>query len=1482
MFKNKLLLLLSIVIILFIIPHAFAQENVTDSAADASTIANNFYFDSNAPHDHGEGTVDNPYKELRDGRILDNSVIHLKNGEYDYSQLNTHTNISFIGEDSLKTVIHGDGKTLVVNKQITLTNITVSNLNIINQGNLFAENVIFINSTANGEDSQGGAIYCSRESYNVYVTNCSFINNYADFGGAIYLNGGILDIYDCIFVNNTASHYGGAIACDSSSDSYSKVTVEKSRFINDFSLSDAGGALYLYSSNFKGEDLIISSCNATFGGAICSLRSYVTLTTIRVYNNTAKYDGGVIYQIYGNLSIEGSNLILNHAQNGGGIYCDNLENIKLNFVSFINNTAYKSAGAIYLLACNDSGITNCFYINNTALENNDILKQDNLSLILLRTNYTLYQTQFDNTNIPKNYTSPLTPVKNQKNGGNCWAFAALGALESAILKASGEVIDLSEENMKNLASTFSHYGWQMDTNEGGYAEMSLGYLSSWLGPVLESQDPYEDTSFLSPVLESILHVQNIVYLKRSSLNDLDSIKQAIMNYGGVFSPIFMAAHYDSQARNFVQYYRGSLPQNHAVVLVGWDDNFYIPGAPGKGAWIAKNSWGENWGDNGYFYVSYYDTSCLKVNENMGGFAFILNDTIKYDKNYQYDIAKTDYFFNTTNTVWYKNIFTSTDNEYLAAVSTYFEKDTRWELSVSVNDILKVKKSGNSKAGYYTLPLDEFIPLNAGDKFEIMFKISVNGDAGVPISEIISLNNYVYHENISYISYDGKNWKDLFNLVWLYPDHIYFSQVACIKAFTILQDIGTNITLSITNISGTDAEITACVLNQWGYPVDTGNVTFTFGGETYTVSLKNGIAKTDIQLKSGNITAEFNSTGYNSSKIVCEIHYPFLKTDITLNITGDYNPVNITAEIVDENGSHVKSGSVLFDICGRKYNVSVLNGYAKLENINMDLLNSTVLAYYSDLFYYNSSHANKTHVISKLETWMYLDISANEANNPVEVTAYIFDLNNQTVNSGYVTFVMSGSIYNVKVNNGVAKTNHTFTELGMNGINVIYEDTYRYNSSACNEVVNVSKMKVNLTFDLKIDGNNAFFYISIDDCVRGFEIYMYVKDKVYHYASTQGIVLSELLNLDKGLYNYTAKLNSPIYESDDIVGEFNIVYQDTQIIASDATVYYNGNYSVILNDNSGNLLAYRDVYLTVNGQTYKKRTDDKGVAVFNLPLPVKNYAARINFIGDDEYLQSYLNVNINMKSTVTFSLSSYTLNSKYTAILYDSNGELLVKKPVKIFLNGVTYNLNTDSKGQIALNINLNPGNYKVEVTNTVTGEVQTHNIKVVKRITENKAVTMYYGAGKLYKVRVCNDSCKFTKGLKVSFKINGKTYYRYTDEKGYASLKINQKPGTYTVTAQYKGFKVSNKITVKSTIITKDIKVKKSKSIKFTAKLVNKNGKILKNKKITFKFKGKTYHIKTNKNGNAVLKINKKYKKGKYTITSKYGNLKIKNSIRII
>ena len=182
----------------------------------------------------------------------------------------------------------------------------------------------------------------------------------------------------------------------------------------------------------------------------------------------------------------------------------------------------------------------------------------------------------------------------------------------------------------------------------------------------------------------------------------------------------------------------------------------------------------------------------------------------------------------------------------------------------------------------------------------------------------------------------------------------------------------------------------------------------------------------------------------------------------------------------------------------------------------------------------------------------------------------------------------------------------------------------------------------------------------------------------------------------------------------------------------------------------------------------------------------------------------------------------------------------------------------------------------------MTGEVKTHKITVLDRLSQNKDVTMYYGAGKYYKVKVLDDYGQPAEGVKVNIKIGSTTKTVTVDENGYASLKITQKPGKYSVTVAYKGFKVSNKVTVKTTLVTKNIAVKKGKTIKFTAKLLNSNGKILKNKKVTFKFSGKTYKIKTNSKGIATLKVtNKKLKVGKYTVKTTYGKLTNSNKITI-
>ena len=136
-------------------------------------------------------------------------------------------------------------------------------------------------------------------------------------------------------------------------------------------------------------------------------------------------------------------------------------------------------------------------------------------------------------------------------------------------------------------------------------------------------------------------------------------------------------------------------------------------------------------------------------------------------------------------------------------------------------------------------------------------------------------------------------------------------------------------------------------------------------------------------------------------------------------------------------------------------------------------------------------------------------------------------------------------------------------------------------------------------------------------------------------------------------------------------------------------------------------------------------------------------------------------------------------------------------------------------------------------------------------------------------------------GKIVTFKVNGKTYKVKTDKNGYATLSLKLKAKSYTITAEFNGTKVSNKIIVKPVLTTKITFSKKTKKTKFTAKLINTKGKPVKGKKITFKIKGKKYKIKTNKKGIAILNIKLKLKKGTHKVYTIYGKSKVVNKIKV-
>ena len=183
----------------------------------------------------------------------------------------------------------------------------------------------------------------------------------------------------------------------------------------------------------------------------------------------------------------------------------------------------------------------------------------------------------------------------------------------------------------------------------------------------------------------MMYMTNLIPPRKNS-TDNDLLKEAILKYGAVG-----IAYYGTNVLPYVngssQYVPDNIGPNHGVALIGWDDNypkenFYIT-PPSDGAWIIKNSWGETVGDNGYYYISYYDTTFATAMES---YAFILNNTVPYNKNYQVNVMGALGFLDVSNE--YKNIYEAFDDDLIAGVGTYFNQSGAFRLKKEISLLLK--------------------------------------------------------------------------------------------------------------------------------------------------------------------------------------------------------------------------------------------------------------------------------------------------------------------------------------------------------------------------------------------------------------------------------------------------------------------------------------------------------------------------------------------------------------------------------------------------------------------------------------------------------------------------------------------------------------------------------------------------------------------------------------------------------------------------
>ncbi len=373
------------------------------------------------------------------------------------------------------------------------------------------------------------------------------------------------------------------------------------------------------------------------------------------------------------------------------------------------------------------------------------------------------------TNIPSSYDSRdagvITSIKDQGITGSCWAFGALKSLEASSISQGLSVLEETDYSESHLSwysyiplkdSTHPLYGDYIDTsglsdadlyNMGGSAYLSLFTLANWWGAVKESDALFSaaSTSQLKSMAASMrnqpdsFRFQSEVQLKAANCYDSaisgvsrSKIKEAIMEHGA----LDVALYYDNsniyQDEDITSIYQNEYDSsyaNHCVTIIGWDDDFNtFSSKPRKsGAWLIANSYGEDSGMDGYFWLSYYDTSICEV------FSFEAQEADTYDTNFQYDGLGWYQGYYDIDDISIANIFTNktATPQSICAASFYTygnEQEYRIELYRNVTGYHPLNgepvsictTSGTAEwAGYHTIPLENSIAVAPGESFSIV-------------------------------------------------------------------------------------------------------------------------------------------------------------------------------------------------------------------------------------------------------------------------------------------------------------------------------------------------------------------------------------------------------------------------------------------------------------------------------------------------------------------------------------------------------------------------------------------------------------------------------------------------------------------------------------------------------------------------------------------------------------------------------------------